>query len=132
WEQIVPQARCISPTSITRHEVLEMLEASQKPGAEFLLVDVRKNDHQGSTISGSLNMPIQTLQPSLPTLYRFCVAAKVKKVIFYCGHSTGRGRRAAGLFDDEVRNHEGDTNIESLVLSEGFNGWSTAGELFDR
>lgn len=46
WEQIVPQARCISPKSITRHEVLEMLEANQNPGADFLLVDVRKTDHQ--------------------------------------------------------------------------------------
>lgn len=108
WEQIVPQAHCISPKSITRHEVLEMLEGDQKPGADFLLVDVRKDDHQvkefrrpftmatygrflltilmqGLTISGSLNMPIQTLQPSLSTLYRFCVTAEIKKVIFYCG-----------------------------------------------
>ena len=108
WEQIVPQAHCISPKSITRHDVLEMLEADQKAGADFLLVDVRRDDHQvkellgpsikvthrwplltrstqGSTITGSLNIPIQTLQASLPTLYRFCITADIKKVIFYCG-----------------------------------------------
>jgi arsenical-resistance protein 2 len=84
-----------------------MLEANQKPGVDLLLVDVRNIDHQvknfnnllpkgtcgrsllilmqGLTISGSLNMPIQTLQPSLATLYRFCTTARIKKVIFYCG-----------------------------------------------
>lgn len=46
WEMVVPQASCSKPGSATRHEVLKLLEADQKPGTDFLLVDVRREDHQ--------------------------------------------------------------------------------------
>jgi len=48
------------------------------------------------------------------------------------GHSTGRGPRAAGLFDDEIQRNGGEAEMESLVLTEGFNGWSAAGGAFDK
>lgn len=109
WDMAVPQASFNKPRSTTRHEVLKLLEAGQTPGTNFLLVDVRTEDHQvraapgantlvscgpsaltsmqGSTIAGSLNMPIQTLLQSLPTLLHICVGAKIDRVIFYCGES---------------------------------------------
>lgn len=45
WEQVVPSARTTSPQSITRQKVLEMVRAGQKPGVDFLLIDVRREDH---------------------------------------------------------------------------------------
>ena len=40
---------------------------------------------QGGTILTSLNLPAQSMYPSMPTLYALCVAAGVKSVVFYCG-----------------------------------------------
>ena len=40
---------------------------------------------QGGTIRGSLNLPAQSLYPSIPTLYAVLSAARVEKVIWYCG-----------------------------------------------
>jgi len=51
----------------------------------------------------------------------------VERVIWYCGSSRGRGTRAAGWFDDLIkdRNIEG---ISSIVLADGVAGWANAGE----
>lgn len=46
WEMVVPQASCSTPRSTTRREVLTLLEAGQMPGTNFLLVDVRREDHE--------------------------------------------------------------------------------------
>lgn len=40
---------------------------------------------QGGNIRGSINLPAQSLYPSIPTLYRTLKAAGVRKVIWYCG-----------------------------------------------
>lgn len=40
---------------------------------------------QGGTIRGSINLPAQSLFPTIPTLYAWFKAAGVKKVIWYCG-----------------------------------------------
>lgn len=42
---------------------------------------------QGGTIHGSVNLPAQTLYPTIPTLYALFSAAKIEKVIWYCGKS---------------------------------------------
>lgn len=46
-----------------------------------LVTDCRK----GGTINGSINLPAQSLYPTIPTLYRLFEAAKVETVIWYCG-----------------------------------------------
>ena len=81
---------------------------------DFVLVDLRRVDHevrrnpppcvlpplalagrccchfavdiyqQGGTIRGSINLPAQSLYPTLPTLYSVLKAASVRKVIWYC------------------------------------------------
>ncbi len=40
---------------------------------------------KGGTIQGSLNLPAQSLYPSIPTLYAVLSAAKIEVVIWYCG-----------------------------------------------
>lgn len=40
---------------------------------------------QGGTIYGSINLPAQSLYPTIPSLYRLFKAADVRSVIWYCG-----------------------------------------------
>lgn len=53
--------------------------------AKYLLVDVRRTDHEGGTIKDSLNLPAQSLYYSLEMLYALAVRADVDAVVFYCG-----------------------------------------------
>lgn len=78
-------------------------------------------------------------------LYAIVKAAKIPKVIWYCGEcllacrvhlaspltsskgsSRGRGSRAAGWFQDLLI-EKGDHDIASLVLLEGIAGWAKGG-----
>ncbi|KAK3352123.1 Rhodanese-like domain-containing protein [Neurospora tetraspora] len=114
--------------NISRAEVLEMLKGStgEVVGKDFVLVDLRRNDFEGGTIRGSINLPAQSLYPTLPTVYAMFKAAGLKKVIFYCGSSTGRGSRGARWLSDYLLK-VGDESIQSLALFEGIKGWANAG-----
>lgn len=41
--------------------------------------------NQGGTIRGSINLPAQSLVPTLPALYTLFASAGVKHVVWYCG-----------------------------------------------
>ncbi|CCF37233.1 hypothetical protein CH063_08619, partial [Colletotrichum higginsianum] len=82
---------------------------------------------EGGTIRGSINLPAQTLYPSIPTLYSLFQAAGVSTVIWYCGSSRGRGTRAAGWFNDYLVDQK-DDKMRSVVLFGGIRGWVAAGE----
>ncbi|KAF1991955.1 hypothetical protein K402DRAFT_416454 [Aulographum hederae CBS 113979] len=81
----------------------------------------------GGTIRGSLNLPAQSLYPSLPMLYTVVKAANIPKVIWYCGSSRGSGNRAAGWFQDLLTEKGDNNNIASLVLVGGIAGWIKGG-----
>ncbi|KAK3177467.1 hypothetical protein K4F52_009758 [Lecanicillium sp. MT-2017a] len=81
---------------------------------------------QGGTIRGSINLPAQSLYPSIPTLHILFKAAGLRSIIWYCGSSRGRGTRAARWFQDYLDDC-GDTGMESLVLLDGVAGWATGG-----
>jgi len=105
------------------------------------------DDIKGGTIQGSLNLPAQSLYPTIPTLYSLVSNSTAKYVIWYCGEfyfvdmitpssgaytdfrsgsSAGRGTRAAGWFLDHLEDQH-DTEVKSLVLSGGIKGWVAAG-----
>ena len=65
---------------VSRQEALEHLSSP-----DWLLVDVRRNDYEGGTIKGSINLPAQSFAMTRATLYDLCKRAGVKKVTFYCG-----------------------------------------------
>ena len=46
WKSIVPEPRCVSPASMDRSALLQMLREGKKPGIDFLLVDLRREDHE--------------------------------------------------------------------------------------
>jgi len=127
WHAAYPSPRDAQLKSLTREQVLEMLKSGASVlGKDFLLIDVRRNDHEGGAIRGSVNLPAQSLYLSIPTLYAMFKAAGVRTLIWYCSSSRGRGTRAAGWFGDYLADH-GDREMQSVILFEGIKGWATAG-----
>jgi len=97
------------------------------PQPEYLLVDVRRNDHAGGTIRTSVNLPAQSIYYSLSTLVDLVKATKsIKYVVFYCGSSIGRGTRCAGWFQDALDQREIE-DVKSCILEGGIKGWVKAG-----
>ncbi|CAG8887035.1 unnamed protein product [Penicillium egyptiacum] len=125
WHAAYPAPRGAA-SSISREELLQWIRDGKQAGKDFVLVDLRRTDYEGGTIQGSLNLPAQSLYPTIPTLYSLVSNSSVKYVIWYCGSSAGRGTRAAGWFADYLED-QNDTEIKSLVLSGGIKGWAAAG-----
>ncbi|GAP90864.1 putative arsenate reductase [Rosellinia necatrix] len=130
WHAAFPAPRTTQPEAFTREEVLDKLRTGGV-GRDFVLVDVRRNDYEGGTILGAINLPAQSLYPTIPALYQLFKRAGIRHVIWYCGSSGGRGTRAAGWFNDHLEEH-GDTSMKSAILRGGIKGWATAGEDFVR
>jgi arsenical-resistance protein 2 len=127
WHTAYPSPRDTRPESLTQKQVLAKLRGGNElQGTNFLLVDLRSNDHEGGTIRGSINLPAQSLYPAIPTLYTVCKAAGIHTIIWYCGSSQGRGPRAAGWFRDYLAS-QGDKETRSVILRGGIKGWATAG-----
>ncbi|KAI9854644.1 MAG: hypothetical protein M1824_000230 [Vezdaea acicularis] len=127
WHAAYPVPKHANPPSIPRTELLQWFRDGQKPGVDFLIVDLRRMDHEGGTIHGSINLPAQSLYPAIPTLYAVLAAAKIARIVWYCGSSRGRGNRAAGWFGDYIED-QGDKVMKSFALEAGINGWAHAGE----
>ncbi|KAL4892741.1 Rhodanese-like domain-containing protein [Aspergillus ambiguus] len=125
WHAAFPAPRNTA-ASITREEVLQWMREGKQAGKDYVLVDLRRNDFEGGTIRGSLNLPAQSLYPSLPTVYSLLSAGGVKHILWYCGSSSGRGTRAANWFADFLEDRN-DSSIRSLVLQGGIKGWVGAG-----
>ncbi|RMJ24882.1 RHOD [Aspergillus sp. HF37] len=125
WHASYPAPRTVAP-SLSRQELLQWFREGKRAGTDFVLVDLRRTDFEGGTIRGSLNLPAQSLYPTIPTLYSLLSNGKVKHVVWYCGSSRGRGTRAAGWFADYLEERQ-DGDLKSLVLEEGIKGWATGG-----
>ncbi|KAI8648636.1 Rhodanese domain-containing protein [Fusarium keratoplasticum] len=126
WHAAYPPPRNKTPAAMTRHDVLEMTRDSNNiAGRNYVLVDLRRIDHEGGTIRGSINLPAQSLYPTIPTLYSLFESARVQKIIWYCSSSRGR----AGWIKDHIDNR-GNSDMESLILLEGITGWVKAGGEF--
>ncbi|KAL4803441.1 Rhodanese-like domain-containing protein [Aspergillus unguis] len=134
WHASFPSPRTTDPASLPAETVLRWLqEGTRKPGSDFLLIDLRRNDHEGGTIKGSLNLPAQSLYPSLPTLFKLVKGAGVRDVAFYCGSSQGRGTRAAGWFADYLADQGvAESEVKSWKLEGGIKGWVKGGEEYTR
>ncbi|KAI9679517.1 MAG: hypothetical protein M1817_005539 [Caeruleum heppii] len=134
-----------TPPGLSRDKLLEMLRVRDaSPGSKptFVLVDLRRHDHEGPTIKHAINLPAQTLLVSIPMLYSIFSAAGIKDVIWYCSSSRGRGPRAAKWFGEHIMSQEknggdqsgqsGEKNdgMTSWTLEGGINGWMDGGDDF--
>ncbi|KAK5651640.1 hypothetical protein OQA88_11815 [Cercophora sp. LCS_1] len=118
WWTEFPEPKS-TPNKVDKAEVLGLLE--QDGPRNFLLVDARRTDCTGGTVSSSLNMPAHSFYPTRKTLYDLCTRAGIKRVIFYCGQSNGRGPRCAAWMQDYIDEVGGE--IESQVMTGGIRGW---------
>lgn len=82
-------------------ELLQWMKNGKQAGKDFVLVDLRRNAHevcvfhigqssltdvvQGGTIHGSINLPAQSLYPSIPVVFAMLKAGNIHKIIWYCG-----------------------------------------------
>merc|ERR1712230_318937 len=112
WHASLPAPRNSTPDSISRDELLEMFSKKDRSVKDFVLVDLRRTDYEGGTIRGSINLPAQSLYPTIPSLYAIFAAAGVKK---------------AGWFDDYIKD-QGNKEMRSVILEGGVAGWAGAGE----
>ncbi|OQV03048.1 Rhodanese-like domain-containing protein isoform 2 [Cladophialophora immunda] len=149
WYEAYPKPRNQSPTAVSRQELLQWLQGGKVPGVDFLLIDLRRTDHevkrnghadegqwltgnvQGGTIKGSINLPAQSLYHSLPTLLNLCQSAGIRTVIWYCGSSKGRGTRASGWFQDLLDDQQV-SGMTNAILLDGLAGWARAGDEYTR
>ncbi len=157
WHASFPNPRTPDPSALPRATLLQWLQQGTKtPGSDFLLVDLRRTDLEGGTIRGSLNLPAQSLYPTLSTLYNLVRAAGVTDVVFYCGifplfsptllcrvfsllpmaeadpgvivgSCGGRGTRAAGWFADYLADQGAESEVKSWKLEGGIKGWVNEG-----
>ena len=70
---------------ISAEELRTRFQQCQKPGRDFVVVDLRGDDFGGGTIRSSLNIPMQSFAFAVPTLFSLTSSAKVSEVIFFCG-----------------------------------------------
>ncbi|KAK5940497.1 hypothetical protein PMZ80_006913 [Knufia obscura] len=127
WHAAFPAPKA-TPGAVTASQLLQMIQQFKASGQPtYMLVDVRRNDHEGGTVSTSVNLPAQSMYYSLSTLVALVKATgSVKSVIFYCGSSRGRGPRSAGWFQDALDQH-GIEDIKSYILEGGIKGWVKQG-----
>ncbi|KAK1764733.1 Rhodanese-like domain-containing protein [Phialemonium atrogriseum] len=113
-------------------EVADLLEkqTSDQP-RDFLLVDVRRTDWTGGTIASSINLPAHSLYPTRKIIYDLCKQAGIKRIIFYCGSSNGRGPRSAAWMEDYRSEVGGELQV--LIMKGGIRGFvkSYGGRLMD-
>ncbi|KAG9249684.1 uncharacterized protein F5Z01DRAFT_715536, partial [Emericellopsis atlantica] len=120
------------PEPLPREQVLAKLKGGNELlGSDFLLVDLRSNDHDGGTICGSINLPVQSLYPAIPTLYTLTEQSghRPTRIVVAVGSSQGRGHQAAGC-SRNVLAHQGDNETQSADLRGGIKGWARAGRKY--
>lgn len=70
---------------ISAEQLRQRILQGQKPGENFLLVDVRGDDCKGGSVQGAMNIPMETLAAMVPTLLALTDTGNTGEVIFYCG-----------------------------------------------
>ncbi|KAI9761914.1 MAG: hypothetical protein M1840_001530 [Geoglossum simile] len=119
WFSAYPAPRSVAPQSITRFELLQWLREGREDERDFILVDLRRTDHEVSTsLMNKLRVFVRSSSVLVLTLRTTC-----------SGSSRGRGNRAAGWFEDYISDR-GDTTMKSYVLEEGINAWVRSGKEF--
>ncbi|KAH6714567.1 Rhodanese-like domain-containing protein [Leptodontidium sp. MPI-SDFR-AT-0119] len=130
WHAAYPAPKTTAAV-ITCEDLLSWMSEGNVAGKDFVLVDLRRTDFEGGTICGSINLPAQSLYPTIPSIYTLLSTAGVRIVIWYCGSSRGRGNRAAGWFADYIKEQH-NIEMESRTLERGIKGWATAGDEYVR
>ncbi|XP_006463605.1 hypothetical protein AGABI2DRAFT_194386 [Agaricus bisporus var. bisporus H97] len=109
-----------SPEAMTAEEVASLIRDPSKNVQDFVVVDVRRNDHAGGHVKGSVQCPAQSFYDDAPAYFE--KFKDTEKVIFYCQSSNGRGPRCAGWYQDYL-DSMGCSSSKAYVLAGGIKGW---------
>ncbi|KLT40411.1 hypothetical protein CC85DRAFT_287513 [Cutaneotrichosporon oleaginosum] len=127
WHAALPKPQS-TPAEIT---VQDLAALQGTPGVDYIVVDVRRTDIIGdedaarAMIPGALNLPAQTLYPTLATSGQ--LLKNIPKVVFHCNSCSagGRGQRSAAWYQDWL-DAQGVTSSQALVLKGGWKAWLAA------
>jgi len=109
------------PEPLTRAHVAQMLrDPTLEAGKDYTIVDVRRDDHAGGHVKGSVQHPAQSFYDDLPGFHE--QYGSVKQVVFYCQSSQGRGPRCAAWYQDYL-DKKSNANTKSYVLEGGIKAW---------
>ncbi|KAF5356906.1 hypothetical protein D9756_006872 [Leucocoprinus leucothites] len=119
WWYAYPEVRS-TPDAFTAEEVAAFIRDPTKTSKDFTVIDVRRNDHAGGHVRGSLQCPAQSFYDDAPGYFEKFKDSE--NVIFYCQSSNGRGPRCAGWYQDYL-NSVGHTSSKAYVMAGGIKGW---------
>jgi arsenical-resistance protein 2 len=88
WYAAFPEAKSQCPqleAEVVREMIQKQAAAREDTPRDFLLVDTRRTDYEGGTVSTSINLPAHSFYQSRPIIHQLCKQAGIKKVITYCG-----------------------------------------------
>ncbi|KAF9234733.1 S-adenosyl-L-methionine-dependent methyltransferase [Melanogaster broomeanus] len=109
-----------SPDALECGQVAGLIRDSDSSKQSFVVVDVRRNDHGGGHVRGSIQRPAQTFYDDLPKFYE--EHKETEQVIFYCGSSNGRGPRCAKWYQDYLNQQENNRS-KAFIMAGGVNKW---------
>ncbi|KAI9291761.1 Rhodanese-like protein [Neoconidiobolus thromboides FSU 785] len=118
-----PEIEFIDPKQLAE----DILNDKLRVNDDIAIVDVRDNDFVGGNVTGVINSPSKKYEDEKQELYNR--VKDKKRVIFYCGSSTGRGPRIAGFYKDFLNQRQkeddfdGNKDQKVEVLSYGFKAW---------
>ncbi|KAG0346736.1 hypothetical protein BG005_000571 [Podila minutissima] len=112
----------VSTQPVVKSDVVYQLvkDKTKVPGKDYLVIDVRGEDHVGGHVAGSLNLPLHELPERLPELIK--EHADVPQLYFYCGQSYSRGPKGAAIWA-EGQSEELASKQQVNVLEGGFVEW---------
>ncbi|KAF9436255.1 hypothetical protein BGZ76_004483 [Entomortierella beljakovae] len=111
-----------STPAIVESDTVEQLfkDKTKISGKDYLVIDVRGEDHNGGHVAGSLNFPLDKLPERLPELIK--EHSNVPQLYFYCGQSQKRGPQGASIWA-EGQSEELAAKQQVNVLKGGFVEW---------
>ncbi|KAH6908311.1 arsenite S-adenosylmethyltransferase [Coprinopsis sp. MPI-PUGE-AT-0042] len=111
-----------TPPPLTNDDVAKMMLETPADKRDFVVIDVRRNDHGGGHVRDSEQWAAQTFYDHRSELFE--KHKDKKSVIFYCGSSNGRGPRCTGWYQDYLDDRgEGATGTKAYVLQGGIKAW---------
>ncbi|KAI0049468.1 Rhodanese-like protein [Auriscalpium vulgare] len=103
---------------ITPDELEALIKSDKQPRKDYLVIDVRDDDHAGGHILHSHHSPSRTFHDNVDKLAHS--TKDVHTVVFHCALSQARGPKAARMYA-AIRDEQGDTKPhEVLILRGGF------------
>lgn len=97
---------------------------------DYIIVDLRKNDFIGGSIKGALNIPAQSIHPTISTLYDLAKSSGKPNLYIHCVSSRDRAVRVSGWLQDlvEQNNNNNNNQVKPQIIKGGIKEWVNGGK----